>query len=131
MPLLDSDDTLAEVPAGSFGFTDPFVAAGMLPGPMRLEPRGPTESFEVHKLQNGGVLLVGYAGPESQNRLRVGLDGSDQVTIYSDKWTGATLPVAYPLAAVQCGDPRALYPATTGYKPEFIYALDCQARKKP
>lgn len=134
MPVLDSDYTLARVPAGTFGFADVLDVSDVVGsgrGTLRLEPNGPTQSFEIHKLQSGRVLLAGFAGLESQNRLRVGLGSDDQVTIYSEKWTGATLPIAYPLDALRCGDPRALYPKMPDGRFEFIYALDCRARKKP
>jgi hypothetical protein len=114
---------LTEVPKNSYGF------AGS--GSLLLKPyeeltllhsrdiEGGWLLFELHKLSDGHIELVGFVGPETYGRYRMGLKSGAEVTIYSMSLRDAHDLVSVPFSSLIC--PKERYVAVG-------MALDCNIR---
>lgn len=128
----ESGKMLAEIPAGSFGFADDIEIRRSLRDSriekLTLETHAPDERFELHKLLDGQIELVGYVGPETLEHVRSGLSQEEAITFFSDTWANATNIVAVPLAKLSCSRGRTL--SLDGPKNpknrRLVSALDCK-----
>lgn len=123
----ESDKPLSEVPAGSFGFALPSELMLHSPEQVRVEPRGYADNFELHKLADGHIELLGYVGPETLDHLRFGLHSGEEVTFYSDAWKDAPNLVAVPISQFKCNRDRTVELETSQKHPTLLDALDCKA----
>ena len=73
--------------------------------------------FEIHKLADGHLELVGFVGPETFARYRMGLKPGENITFYSVGWTDAHDAISVPLRLLACSGSR-----TTSQSE----ALDCK-----
>ena len=109
---VESGKMLSEIPAGSFGFADDIEIRRSLRDSrieeLALKPHAPDERFELHKLLDGQIELVGYVGPETLEHARSGLSQGEAITFFSDTWTDAANIVAVPLARLSCSRGRTL-----------------------
>jgi hypothetical protein len=112
MKEVESGRMLSEIPAGSFGFADDIEIRRSLRDSriekLALAPHAPDDRFELHKLLDGQIQLVGYVGPETLEHVRSGLSQGEAITFFSDPWTGAANIVAVPLARLSCSRGRTL-----------------------
>jgi len=129
---VESGKMLSEIPAGSFGFADDIEIRRSLRDSrieeLALKPHAPDERFELHKLLDGQIELVGYVGPETLEHVRSGLSQGEAITFFSDTWTDAANIVAVPLARLSCSRGRtlSLNDPTNPRKQRLVTALDCK-----
>jgi len=128
----ESGRMLSEIPAGSFGFADDIEIRRSLRDSriekLALAPRAPDDRFELHKLLEGQIQLVGYVGPETLEHVRSGLSQEEAITFFSDTWTDAANIVAVPLARLSCSRGRTLSlddPKNPKNR-RLVTALDCK-----
>jgi len=126
----EAEKTLAEIPAGSYGFAyGSYLVLRYTADEIKLKPgnrAGPFDIFEVHKLHDGARLAVFYVGPETIDRLRSGVPVGEKLTLYSDAWQGAPNLVALPLSGIKCSRDREVNP--TDDIRDQRHALDCEAK---
>ncbi len=128
----ESGRMLSEIPAGSFGFADDIEIRRSLRDSriekLALAPHAPDDRFELHKLLDGQIELVGYVGPETLEHVRSGLSQGEAITFFSDTWTDAANIVAVPLARLSCSRGRTLSlddPKNPKNR-RLVIALDCK-----
>jgi hypothetical protein len=92
-----------------------------------VAPVADVESFEIHKLGDRSVLLVGYVGSETYDRLLEGERPGAALTIYSISWKDYSKLVAVPLDSLNCVRDRWM-PRGTPRDPLAAIALDCGIR---
>jgi len=81
---------LHRLPNGVYGFT---FAPGFNEAPLFREPR--FHSFEVHKLPDGTVVLIGFVSPEAAAHLQAYEPA--KIRLLPDSTDQAQTPVALPL----------------------------------
>lgn len=114
---VESEKTTAEVPPDSYGFA--YASSLLYNEPMLLRVTYWSKSFEIHKLHDGSLTVLGYVGPETFVRIREAARRGDDITLYSVplKQASVTQLVSLPLSRLKCGRYREVDPAT---------ALDCK-----
>jgi hypothetical protein len=112
---MEADKTTREIQPNSFGFT--FATPIINRSPIEIQVESSKRSFEIHKLGDSALLVVGYVGPETFIRLREGVGTDADVTLYSSPIKEASGLVALPLNRLKC--PRGRYVQTA-------IALDCK-----
>lgn len=132
MKEAESDKTLSEIPAGSFGFASGYFISDALKdsriNAVELQPHAPLNHFEIDKLSDGQLELVGYVGPETLENVRSGLSQGEAITFYSYSWPDAANVVAIPLTQFLCPRERSI-PVDDPTDPkhlEILGALDCK-----
>jgi hypothetical protein len=79
--------------------------------------RSSDREFEVHKLGDGNLLLIGFVGADTANELRRdGAQGSVPRTVYSMPWTDAQFGIALPVANLRFRDTRSIQLDGGGYR---------------
>jgi len=116
----EEDKPPAEIPKNSYGFilgialtTDPVVELRVLDGHLG--------GFEIHKLADGHVELVGFVGAETFSSYRMGFKAQDKITLYSATWSDAHYLVSMPLRSLVCPQSRDIKVD----KGKEIEVLDC------
>lgn len=89
---LEDGTGLHRLPNGVYGFT---YAPGPRDAPLFRTPR--THTFEVHKLADGKVMLVGYVSPEVASRIENDRQPVE-VRLFPRPREGASALVTLPLA---------------------------------
>jgi hypothetical protein len=112
---MEGDKTTAEVQPNSFGFA--FSTPIIYRSPIQIQVSGSKRDFEIHKLADSSLLVVGYVGPETFIRLREGVRPDADVTLYSSPIKEASDLVALPLNRLKCPRSRSV---------EAAQALDCK-----
>jgi hypothetical protein len=98
----ESEKSLAEIPRNSFGDAAPVWFVDFSSEKMRVVPRGVVSDFEVQKLADGSVMVVGYVGLETAEGLREGLHTGEALTLYSISLKDYSTLVAVPLDRLKC-----------------------------
>jgi hypothetical protein len=113
--------SFAEIPPNSFSFMygHAFVM-GYKSSPVHISD-GSNFMFEVHKLTDKSVMIIGYVGPETRDRLLEGLKTGEALTVYSRLCTAATDLVAVPVSKLKFKRDRTLTIAK-----KQLWALDCE-----
>jgi hypothetical protein len=72
----------------------------------------PDESkFEIHKLQSGDGLIVGFVGPDAAQKLALPHPPNGfEFTIYSKRWTNAPAIIALPISVLKGAESTRLIP---------------------
>lgn len=129
---VESGKMLSEIPAGSYGFAGEAYIGGALQSSginaLELQPQAPLDWFELHKLSDGQIDLVGYVGPETLENVRLGLSQGEAITFYSDEWSDAANVVAVPLTKFVCSRARSILlddPKKPKHR-KILSALDCK-----
>jgi hypothetical protein len=117
IPQVESEKTTLEVPTDSFGFVNPSSVT--LGHPMPIYYAGSKGTFEIHKLHDGSLVILGFVGPESFIHLREGVKNGEPITIHSTAFDQATKLFAFPLTRIECYRHRDL---------GAVSALDCKVR---
>jgi hypothetical protein len=126
IPASKSEQTLAEIPAGSYAFVFAPYIAHSAPKALQMYSHNDPTYFEVHKLTDSQVQFVGYVGPETQERLRKGLGKGEKLTLYSSPWPKAPNLTAISLGSVKCARSRDVAVRRKGGT-LVLFALDCKA----
>jgi hypothetical protein len=115
---------LSEVPKNTYGFQmgEDITYKDRLPLTLMAtrEVEGSNGLFELHKLKDGHIELVGFVGPETFARYQTGLKSGDHISIYSISWKGAYDLVSVPLNSLVL--PKGVRLAADGE------VLDCTVR---
>lgn len=92
-PLEEAEEGFAAdcQPNGVYGFTYAPAESAL---PLFLKKTW--HSFEVHKLQDGELQLVGFVTAKEAELIRQGLQG--EVTLFPDPWEASTELVSVPIA---------------------------------
>src|SRR6266699_91336 len=112
---MEADKTTPEIQPNSFGFA--FATPIIYRSPIQIQVTSSKLSFEIHKLGDSSLLVVGYVGPETFIRLREGVGSDADVTLYSSPIKEASGLVALPLNRLKCPRDRSVQAAV---------ALDCK-----
>jgi hypothetical protein len=112
---MEADKTTREVQPSSFGFA--FTTRIIYREPIEIQVTNSKQTFEIHKLGDSSLLIVGYVGPETFIRLREGVGADADVTLYSSPIIEASDLVALPLNRLKCPRDRSV---------EVAVALDCK-----
>jgi hypothetical protein len=126
IPVSQSEKTLAEIPAGSYGFVFAPYIAHSAPNALRMYTHYDPAYFEVHKLADGQAEFVGYVEAETQERLQKGLGKGDKLTLYSSSWPKAPNLAAISFGSVKCARSRDMSVRRKGGT-IVLFALDCKA----
>ena len=126
IPASESEKTLAEIPANSYGFVFAPYLAHSAPDKLQMYTHNDPSYFEVHKLTGSHTEFVGYVGSETQERLRKGLGKGEKLTLYSSPWPKAPNLTAISLRSVKCGRSWDVPVRRKGSK-IILFALDCKA----
>jgi len=121
-----SEQTLAEMPAGSYGFVFAPYIAHSAPNALRMYTHTDPAYFEVHKLAGGQEEFVGYVAAETQERLRKGLGKGEKMTLYSSAWPKATNLTAISFRSVKCARAWDIAVRRKGGT-IVLFALECKA----
>jgi hypothetical protein len=122
LPDVESEKSLSEIPANSYSFADGFHLLHKQT-PEYVKMPGLYTDYEVHKLGDGTVVVLGYVGAESLIRLREGMPKDVELILYSEGWREAPKLVSIPLSELRCDRDRYIHP--TGRL--TVGALDCKA----
>jgi hypothetical protein len=120
-----SEQTLGEMPAGSYGFVFAPYIAHSAPNALRMYTHTDPAYFEVHKLKDGQVEFAGYVGPETQERLQKGLGKGEKLTLYSSSWPKAPNLAAISFRSVKCARSWDISVRRKGGT-IVLFALDCK-----
>jgi hypothetical protein len=126
IPVSASEKTLAEIPAGSYGFVFAPYLAHSAPKALQLYTRNNPAYFEVHKLTGSQAEFVGYVGSETHDRLRKGLGKGEKLTLYSSPLEKAPNLTAISLGSVKCLRSRDIAVRRKGAT-IVLFAVDCKA----
>jgi hypothetical protein len=106
----ESDKPPAEIPKNSYGFAwsyaltlKPLIKLTILDSREVMEGNS---LFELHKLSDGHIELVGFVGPETFARYRMGLKSGEHITFYSVSWSDAHNVASVPLSSLVCPQDR-------------------------
>jgi hypothetical protein len=113
----------SQVPKNSYGYGWSFALLIKPLTPLTFidtrETEGSDALFEIHKLADGHLELVGFVGPETFARYRMGLKKGENITLYSIGWKDAHDAVSVPLKSLACSGSRTIARSE---------ALDCMTR---
>jgi hypothetical protein len=126
IPGSESEKTLAEIPAGSYGFVFGPLIAHSPPDALQIYVHNDPAYFEVHKLTSSQTEFVGYVRPETKERLQNGLGKGEKLTVYSSPWQEAADLTAISLGSVKCTRSRDIKVRRKGGT-IVLFALDCKA----
>jgi hypothetical protein len=130
IPASQSQKTLGEIPAGSYGFVfAPFVAHSA-PNALHVYTHNDPAYFEVHKLSSGQTQFVGYVEPETKERLQKGVSIGETLTLYTSSWQKAPNLTAISFGSVKCMRSRDVSIRRKGGT-IVLFALDCKATQRP
>jgi hypothetical protein len=100
----ESGKTTDEIPSGSYGFAYPFEFGYKRNGPIELfSSEG---IFEVHKLHDGSVAVLGYVGTESYLHLQEGAQNGDSLSFYSGPFKAFSHLMSIPINRIECNRVR-------------------------
>jgi len=125
LPASESKNTLAKIPAGSYGFVFGPLMAHSAPRALEMYAHNDPAYFEVHKLTDSEVEFVGYVGSETQERLRKGLGKGEKLTLYSSQWQKAPNLAAISLGSVKCSRSWDMTVRRKGGS-IVLFALECK-----
>jgi hypothetical protein len=97
---LESEKTTAELPPDSFGFASPVDLTLDRPAPLSSE--GELRMFEVHKLHDNSLLVLGFVGQESFLKLREGVPSGEKIVLFSNAFKDVAKLVALPRNRIRC-----------------------------
>lgn len=123
----ENGKTLAEIPPNTLSYVEANALTEENPWPITVRRDGFPDDFELHKLDHGELLVVGYVGPETFEHLREGVSEGKDITVFSDAFAEASNVVEFPLHEITCKRNRQLRIKTRAGKIHFIEALDCVA----
>jgi len=126
IPTSETQKTLAQEPAGSYGFVFAPYLAHSAPRALEMYTHNDPSYFEVHKLSDNQAYFVGYVGPETQERLQKGLARGEKLTLYSSQWPKAPNLTAILFGSVKCARTRDMAVRRKGGT-VVLFALDCKA----
>ena len=126
IPASESEKTLAQIPANSYGFVFAPYLAHSAPDKLQMYTHNDPSYFEVHKLTGNQTEFVGYVGSETQERLRKGLGKGEKLTLYSSPWPKAPNPTAISLRSVKCARSWDV-PVRRKGGTIILFALACKA----
>lgn len=93
----ENGKTLSQIPAGTFGYIEPLSPEHLPQARVRNTPAiGPVE---VHKLNNGTLMLVGFARDSETRSLSQG--GRSRLTLFRAASTQARTAIAIPTAWIR------------------------------
>lgn len=126
IPASESEKTLAEIPANSYGFVFAPYLAHSAPDKLQMHTHNDPSYFELHKLTGSQTEFVGYVGSETQERLRQGLGKGEKLTLYSSPWPKAPNLTAISLQSVKCARSWDV-PVRRKGGTIILFALACKA----
>jgi hypothetical protein len=135
IPEMESGETLAQIPQGSFGY---MLAASIVrrnrairdrrghqsTAPIRVDRVKNPDNFEIHKLDDHNVIIVGYVGLETFERARNGLETGDKLSLYTTPRKIAPSLIGIMLSHLRCTDARGIV-ASPDPKIRHYYVVDC------
>jgi hypothetical protein len=103
----ESGKTTDEIPSGSFGFAYPSsFEHSFEPNRIPIELFSSEGIFEIHKLRDGSLVVLGYVGTESYLRLQEGAQAGDSFSLYSGPFKAFSHLVSIPVNRIECSRVR-------------------------
>jgi len=100
----ESGKTTDEIPSGSYGFAHPTSFEYKRSGPVELFTSEGV--FEVHKLRDGSLTVLGYVGTESYLHLQEGAQNGDSLSFYSGPFKSFSHLMSIPMNRIECNRVR-------------------------
>lgn len=125
--LLDPAESqlrISEIPRGVYGFTSPYGVKYGNPHLWRFA--NTRRSFEIHKLSDGTVYVVGFIGSDTAKQLKLDKRPKDfQFTLYADQWAKSQEIISLPLSQLTVKEDEREIEIE---KSVSVYALDVTLR---
>ena len=120
----ESNFNISKAPRGVYGFARPVDI--MFQDSVKLSRNPDIEDFEIHKLIDGSVYVIGFVGKDTA--IQLGLDNplkNFKLTLYSDKWVDGSNIIELPLSEIITSDVPRYIELDGGIG---LFALDIQLK---